>query len=123
MIPVSFVSLPLTRFVRFMNEPQQPEQNPYEATQVAEMATSVTDRQKPGTVAVAFSVVLGLVLAVIAFGVSFFATCVGLVGIGAVDVDSALGLAFLFLVAGLTAVAAFVFTVWGLLTIVRALKS
>lgn len=107
-----------------MNEPKpQPEQNPYEATQVAEMATSVTDRQKPGTVAVAFSVVLGLVLAVIAFGVSFFATCVGLVGIGAVDVDSALGLAFLFLVAGLTAVAAFVFTVWGLPKIVRALKS
>ena len=82
-----------------MNEPKpQPEQNPYEATQVAEMATSVTDRQKPGTVAVAFSVVLGLAVAVIAFGVSFFATCVGLDGIGAVDVDSASGTAFLLLV-------------------------
>ena len=107
-----------------MNEPKpQPEQNPYEATQVAEMATSVTDRQKPGTVAVAFSVVLGLVLAVIAFGVSFFATCVGLDGIGAVDVDSASGTAFLLLVAGLTAVAAFALTVWGLLKIMRAMKS
>ena len=103
-----------------MNEPQQPEENPYEVAQVAEIATSLTDRQKPGAVAVAFSVVLGLVAAVIAFGVSFFATCVGLDSIGAVDVNSELGIVFLFLVAGLTAVAAFVFTVWGLLKFVRA---
>lgn len=32
-----------------MSEPQQPEDNPYLATQVADIATSVSDRSRPGT--------------------------------------------------------------------------
>ena len=103
-----------------MNEPQQPEENPYEATQVADIATSVSDRQKPGTVAVLFSVILGLVVAVIAFGATFFFTCLGVLSIDGMNEDN--GMVFASLVAGPTAVAAFIFTVWGFLKIVRAFK-
>jgi hypothetical protein len=103
-----------------MNNSQQSEENPYIAPQVTDIAASVTPRQKPSTVAVVISVVLGIVVAVLVFGVSFFFTCLGVMSVR--SLDNEFGMVVTFLVASLTAVAAFVFTVWGLLKIVRALK-
>jgi len=103
-----------------MNKPQPSEENPYIATELTDIATSVTDRQKPSTVAVVFSVVLGLVVAVLVFGASFFFTCLGVMSVR--SLDNEFGMVATFLVASLTAVAAFVFTVWGRLKILRALK-
>lgn len=105
-----------------MNEPKpQPDENPYLAPQVADIATSVTDRQKPGAVAVVLTVVLGLVTAVIAFAVTFFFTCLGMLSIDGLDNESGWGVVLL--VAGLTAVAAFIFTFGRFLKVVRAMKS
>ena len=105
-----------------MNEPKpKPEENPYLATQVEDISTSVSDRSQPGTLAIVFSVATGLAVAVLTFGVTFFFTCLG--------VNSIYGsrsehyMVIVFVVAGLTTVAAFVFTVWGFLKVVRALKS
>ena len=122
MIRASFVSLPLTRFVRFMNEATpQPEENPYLATQVADVAGSVSDRSQPGTVAIVFSVMTGLAVAVLTFGATFFFTCLGVNSIDGLR-DPFFGMVIVCVVAGLTTVAAFVFTVWGFLKIVRSLK-
>ena len=106
-----------------MNEPapQQPDENPYLATQVADIATSVSDRSKPGTVAIVFSVMTGLAVALLTFAATFFFTCLG---VNSIDgLRSEFGMVIVFVVAGLTTVAAFVFTVWGFLKVVRALKS
>lgn len=105
-----------------MNEPpQKPEENPYLATQVADVAASLSDRRQPGTVAIVFSVMTGLAVAVLTFGVTFFFTCVG---VNSIDgLRSEFGMVIVFVVAGLTTVAAFVFTVWGFLKFVRAMKS
>ena len=103
-----------------MSEPQQPEDNPYLATQVADIAGSVSDRSQPGTVAIVFSVMTGLAVAVL----TFFATCVFTCS-GMQSIDGLRGVDFdvlVFVIAGVTTVAAFVFTVWGFLKIVRALK-
>ena len=104
-----------------MNEPTpQPEENPYLATQVADVAGSVSDRSQPGTVAIVFSVMTGLAVAVLTFGVTFFFTCLGVNSIDGLRDE--FGMVIVFVVAGLTTVAAFVFTVWGFLKIVRSLK-
>jgi hypothetical protein len=105
-----------------MNEPTpQPEENPYLATQVADVASSAPERSQPGTAAIVFSVITGLAVAVLTFGVTFFFTCVG---VNSIDgLRSEFGMVIVFVVAGLTTVATFVFTVWGFLKIVRSLKS
>lgn len=105
-----------------MSEPRsQPEENPYLATQVADIANSVSDRSQPGTLAIVFSVMTGLAVAVLTFGATFFFTCLGVSSI--YGLRSEFGMVIVFVVAGLTTVAAFVFTVWGFLKVVRALKS
>lgn len=104
-----------------MSEPQQPEDNPYLATQVADIATSVSDRSRLGTAAIVFSVMAGLAVAVLTFGATFFFTCLG---VNSIDgLGNEFRVVIVFGVAGLTTVAAFVFTVWGFLKIVRSLKS
>ncbi len=99
-----------------MSEPQQPEDNPYLATQVADIAGSVSDRSQPGTVAIVFSVMTGLAVAVL----TFFFTCLGVNSIDGLGGD--LEMVLVLVIAGVTTVAAFVFTVWGFLKIVRSLK-
>ncbi len=103
-----------------MPESQQPEDNPYLATQVADVAGSVSDRSQPGTVAIVFSVMTGLAVAVLTFGVTFFFTCLGVNSIDGLRGE--FGMVIACVVAGVTTVAAFVFTVWGFLKIVRSLK-
>lgn len=121
MIRESFANQPLIRSVRFMNEPTpQPEDNPYLATQVADIATSVSDRSQPGPVAIVFSVMTGLAVAVLTFCATFVVTCLGVISVG--PVARMPRLAVVFVVAGLTTVAAFVFTVKGFLKVVRSLK-
>ena len=103
-----------------MSEPHSAEENPYLATQVADISTSGSDRSQPGTLAIVFSVMTGLAVAVLTFGVTFFFTCLG---VNSIDgLRSEFGMVIVFVVAGLTTVAAFVFTVWGCLKVVRALK-
>ena len=88
-----------------MSEPQQPEDNPYLATQVADIAGSVSDRSQPGKVAIVFSVMTGLAVAVLTFGVTFFFTCLGVNSIDGLRDE--FGMVIVFVVAGLTTVAAF----------------
>lgn len=104
-----------------MSEPtSQPDENPYLATQVTDFAVSVSDRSKPGTVAIVFSVMTGLAVAVLAFAATFFFTCLGVNSINSLRGD--FGMVLVFGISGVTTVAAFVFTVWGFLKVVRALK-
>ncbi len=115
------MSLLLTRFVRFMSEPTpQPEENPYLATEVADISTSVSDRSQPGTVAIVFSVMTGLAVAVLTFVATFFITCLGVISID--NRSNEFGMVLVFGIAGVTTAAAFAFTVWGCLKIARSLK-
>ena len=105
-----------------MNEPTpRPDENPYLATQVADIAMTVSDRSRPGAVAIVFSVTTGLVVAVLTFGATFFFTCLGVNSIDSLRGE--FGMILVFVIAGVTTVAAFIFTVWGFLKIVRACKS
>lgn len=107
-----------------MNEPTpQPEENPYRASQVADIATSVSDRSQPGPVAIVFSVMTGLAVAVLTFCATFFFTCLGVISVASDGPMSGdFGMAVVFVVAGLATVAAFVFTVMGFLKVVRSRK-
>lgn len=100
--------------------PEPADNNPYIASQVTDIAISATDRRKPGTLAVVTSVALGLVVAVLVFGATFFFTCLGVISVG--SLDNEFGLVLVFLVASLTTVAAFIFTVWGFLKAARTMK-
>lgn len=104
-----------------MNEPgRQPEDNPYLATEVADIAMSISDRSKPGAVAIVFSVMTGLAVAVFTFVTTFFFTCLG---VNSIDgLRGGFGMVLVCVVAGVTTVAAFAFTVWGFLKIARSLK-
>lgn len=104
-----------------MNEPtSQPDENPYLATEVAEIATSVSDRSKPGAVVIVFSVMTGLAVAVLTFVATFFITCLGVISID--SRGSEFGMVMVFVISGVTTAAAFAFTVWGCLKIGRSLK-
>ena len=103
-----------------MSEQQPPEDNPYVATQVADVATSEIERQKPGIVAVLLSVILGLVAGLIAFGATFFFTCLGVASLG--GMDSGVGALAVFSVSVVTGLVAFVFTFRGFQTMVRTFK-
>ena len=95
-----------------MNEPaSQPEENPYLVTQVADVATSVSNQSRPSTAAIGCSVMAGLAVAVPAFVI----TCEALIF---TRIRDEVGIGII----GVTTVAAFVFTVWGFRKIVRALK-
>jgi len=90
------------------------------ASQVADISTSASDRSHPGAVAIVFSVMTGLAVAVLAFAATFFFTCLGVNSIDGLRGD--FGMALVFVTTAVTTVAAFVFTVWGCLKIVRSLK-
>ncbi len=104
-----------------MSESQQPENNPYLATQVADVARTVGDRKTPGPVAIIFAILLGAVTAIVTFCVTFFFTCLGLTGPGGSGSNATLPAAIL--VGILTAIALTWFAVWGFLKIVTALRS
>ena len=100
--------------------PEPPDINPYLASEVTDRVVDPLKRSKPGPVAVIFSVMTALAVACITFGVTFFFTCLGLDSTQ--SLNNEFGFALLILVSGITSVAAFVFTVWGFLKIVRAMK-
>lgn len=108
-----------------MSEPQPPEDNPYLASQVTDIATSVGDRKTPGPVAIIFAILVGATTAVVTFCMTFFFTCLGLAGLvpggGGWTSDAAFPLSLL--VGVVTAIAATWFAVWGFLKVVRALKN
>lgn len=104
-----------------MPEPQQADDNPYLATQVADIATSISDRKTPGPVAIIFAILLGATTAVVTFCVTFFFTCLGLSGSG--NGMPGATMTAVFVIAIVTAVAATWFAVWGFLNIVKAVKS
>lgn len=108
-----------------MSEPQSPDDNPYLASQVPDIATSVGDRKTLGTVAIIFAILLGVTTAVVTFCMTFFFTCLGLTGLvpgrGGWTSDAALPLSML--VGVVTAIAATWFAVWGFLKVVRAMKN
>lgn len=104
-----------------MTELNEDHSNPYEASAVPDQSIAPLSRSQPGPVAIVFSVFIGLTVAVVTFAVTFFFTCLGLTPTRAIDNE--FGFIILILIAGITAIAAFVFTTWGILKIVRALKS
>lgn len=103
-----------------MSEPTPTEDNPYMATQVADIATSEIERPKPGIVAVVLSVILGLLAGLLAFGATFFFTCLGVASLG--GMDSGFGVLTVFSVSVVTGLVAFVFTIRGFLMMVRTFK-
>ena len=99
-----------------------PDDNPFVAPQVPDHA-GLPDglKRQPGPVAIIFSVLVGIVVAAVTFCVTFFFTCLGVMAI-----DEQIGEAgevFVFLVAGLTAIAALWLTVKILLWFVRIIKN
>ncbi len=104
-----------------MSEPQKPEDNPYVATQVADIATTAGDRRAPGPVAILFAVVLGAATAIVTFCLTFFFTCLGLPNV-APSFDSTV-LVIVFGIAIATTIAVTWFAVWGFLKLVSAVKS
>ncbi len=98
----------------------EPEPNPYEVSPFAELAASPDQRSKPGPVAVVFSVILGLVVAIAMFCVTFFVTCLGVSSVR--ELDNEFGFFIMCAIAGLTAIAAFLFTYWGIMKLVRMFK-
>jgi len=97
-----------------------PEPNPYEFSPFTDPAASPDQRSKPGPIAVVFSVILGLVVAVVMFCVSFFFTCLGVMSLP--QHQSEFDLAICSIIAGVTAIAAFVFSYRGILKLVRMFK-
>ena len=103
-----------------MNEPHPPEENPYVVRQVADAATSQIEQRKPGIVAIVLSVILGLVLGLIAFGATFFFTCLGVASVA--GMDSGFGVLTVFFVSVITGLVAFVFTFRGIQIVVRSFE-
>ncbi len=98
-----------------------PEPNPYEVSPFTDPVVIRDDRLKPGPVAIVFSVILGLLVAVVMFCVTFFFTCLGMMSVQKPDINAA-GEVIVFAVAGVTAIASFIFTYWGVLKLVRMFK-
>ncbi len=98
-----------------------PEPNPYEVSPFTDPAAIRDDRSKPGPVAVGFSVTLGLIVAIATFCVTFFFTCLGMISVQQPEINE-FGEVIVFAVAGVTALAAFMFTVWGVLAVVKLFK-
>ena len=94
--------------------------NPFTASEFRERVADPSKRSKPGPIAVFFSVVLGLVVAVVVFAATFFFTCLGVSSIK--GLDNEFGFALICGIAGITAIATFAFTFRGIQKIVRALK-
>lgn len=93
--------------------------NPYVAPQVHDAPPF--DRKKPGPVAIFFGIVIALAMAGLTFCVSFFFTCLGVMSVS--NGPGVISEALVFLIAGLTAIAAFALTLWGFLKVVRSMKS
>ena len=104
-----------------MSEPQRPEDNPYLATQVADVAQTVGSRKTPGPVAIIFAILLGGTTAVVTFCLTFFFTCLGMTGPGGSTGETVLPISLL--VGSVTAIALTWFAVWGFLKIVMAFKN
>ena len=104
-----------------MSEPQKPEDNPYLATQVADIAGAADDRKSPGPVAIIFAILLGATTAVVTFCLTFFFTCLGMTGPGGSTGEIVFPISLL--VGAVTAIALTWFAVWGFLKIVKALKN
>ena len=100
--------------------PDLTDNNPYIASEVMERVVDQSQRSQPGPLAIISSVLLGLVVAFVVFVATFFFTCLGLSSTK--TLDNRFGFVLLLLIAGITAIAAFVFTLWGILKIVRAMK-
>ncbi|HQX52619.1 MAG TPA: hypothetical protein PK992_18830 [Planctomycetaceae bacterium] len=100
--------------------PEPPDSNPYVVSEVTDRVIDPLRSRQPGLVAIFFSVVVGLVVACLTFGATFFVTCLGLTS--TTSMNNEFGVLAVFGIAGLTAIAAFVFTLWGVLKIVRAMK-
>lgn len=103
------------------DKPASPDQNPYEVAPVMP-PSGFRDRDRPpGPVAIFFSVLLGIAVATITFGVTFFFTCLGVSSTNSMNNSG--GMAIVLVISGLTTVGAFVFTVWGLLKLVKLFRS
>ena len=101
-----------------------PEPNPYEVVPFPDSVASPDDRSKPGPVAIAFSVILGLLIAAVVWQGTIFFTCVGL-GYDFLDIVFNMSESdwwIIFTVAGVTGIAAFVLSVMGMLKLVRMFK-
>ena len=62
-----------------MSEPQKPEDNPYLASQVADVPLSEGNKT-PGPFTIIAAILIGGVTAVVTFGLTFFFTGLGLTG-------------------------------------------
>jgi drug/metabolite transporter (DMT)-like permease len=90
----------------------EPDDNPFLAPQSKDIARDVRPRGKPSVLATVVGVIVGLMIAAVVFCGTFFVTCLGLLSF--TQQPGELGEISVFVISGLTAVAAFVFTVWGI---------
>lgn len=93
-------------------EPSDPSINPYDAPESTENAYRPPPRRRPGLGLVILAVVLGLIFAC----VGFFVTCIGVVfvtDLAKASPDDMISVALF--ASSITAIAAFAFTVWGII--------
>jgi hypothetical protein len=93
-------------------EPSDPSINPYDAPESSERAAPPPRRRGPGAGTVIVAVVVGLLFACVAF----FVTCIGAVlvmDLAKASPDDMISMALFASI--LTAIAAFAFTVWGII--------
>jgi hypothetical protein len=103
-----------------MSESQKPEDNPYLATQVADVPLSEGNKT-PGPLTIITAILIGGVTAVVTFCVTFFFTCLGLADFG--GSSSGATLTTVALIAIVTAIIVTWFAVWGFLKIVAVISS
>ncbi len=96
-----------------------PDTNPYEVMPFPDSVASPDERSKPGPVAVVCSVIVGLLASVVLGIATFVATCLGVYEYSRADETS---VAIAIPVAVLTGAAAFLFTYWGMLKLVKMFK-
>jgi hypothetical protein len=99
------------------NEASSSEPDPYTVPEVPDIPPNTSRRAGP--IAIFFGFLIACVLAAVAFGLSFFFTCLGVVSIAG---DGPFALILVWTISGLTTVAAFAFSLWGFLKIVVAIK-
>ena len=99
------------------------DQNPYEVAQVGGMNpfSEPARPRPPGPIAIFFSVVLGLTVAAVTLCVTFLFTFPGVRSTQSLNDEG--GIVIVVLVSALTAIVAFVFTVWGLLKMGKLFRS
>ena len=93
-----------------ISETQQPNDNQFQTTEGTDSSATVGHSEVPGKVAIVFSIVAGLAMALITLVGTFCFTYIGLNSVN--GLQNGIGLILAFILAGITSVAAFGLTIF-----------